>query len=260
MNPRGAADRAGGNTRAAGPCAALQGLAAPAGAPASLSRALPGSHLLTTAAPRSCPTLRVPFLIVGFVQTQLEPLDTAAIIQVINNCANEFHYARLAAQSAPGQPGPTSICLGAWVSSPSAGRCQHTNLLPFTVFFVLFTEKLLMKGWRRRENRVPPTTKPPLLMLSGFLPATQAPGLSLQQGRTFLAGPFLAKPAENQVLQEGKKCDPHRSMVPKRTPLGCRALCNNSRDRFLSEYVLLTGMADDRFSSPTQTKDPATDL
>lgn len=77
---------------------------------------------------------------VGFVQTQLEPLDTAAIIQVINNRANEFHYARPAAQSAPGQPGPTSICLGVWVSRPSTGRCQHTNLLPFKIFFVIYRE------------------------------------------------------------------------------------------------------------------------
>lgn len=97
-------------------------------------------------------------------------------------------------------------------------------------------------------------------MLSGFLPATQAPGLSLQQGRTFRAGPFLAKPTEKRVLQEGKKCDPHRSVVPERTPLGCRALCNNSKDCFLSEAVLLTGLTDDRFSSPTQTKDPERDL
>lgn len=121
--------------------------------PANLSRALPGSHLLTTAAPQSCPMLRVPFLIASFMQTQLESLDTAAIIQVINNCANEFHYARLAAQSAPGQPGPMSICLGVWVSSPSAGRCQHTNLLPLTIIFLSFTQKLTMKSWRQWEKQ-----------------------------------------------------------------------------------------------------------
>ena len=92
-------------------------------------------------------------------------------------------------------------------------------------------------------------------MLSGFLPATQAPGLSFQPGRTFLAGPFLAKPMENQVLQEGKKCDPHRRVVPKRTPVGRRTLYDDSKSCFLSDYVLLTGMEDDRFSLPDQTKD-----
>lgn len=39
------------------PCAVSQELADPAGAPASLSKKLPGSHLLTTVAPQSCPTL-----------------------------------------------------------------------------------------------------------------------------------------------------------------------------------------------------------
>lgn len=92
-------------------------------------------------------------------------------------------------------------------------------------------------------------------MLPGFLPATQAPGLSFQLGGTFLAGPFLAKPMENQVLQEGKKCHPHRRVVPKRTPLGHRMLCNDSKSWFLSDYVLLTGMKDDRFYLPDQTKD-----
>lgn len=126
--------------------------------------------------------LRVPFLIASFMQTQLESLDTAAIIQVINNCANEFHYARLAAQSAPGQPGPMSICLGVWVSSPSAGRCQHTNLLPLTIIFLSFTQKLTMKSWRQWET---PTTEPLFLMLSGFLPVTQAS--SSRAGRFYLA-------------------------------------------------------------------------
>lgn len=142
------------------PCAVLQELADPAGAPTSLSKELPGSHLLTTAAPRSCPTLRVPFLMVGFVQTRLEPLDTTAIIQVINNRANEFHYARPAAQSAPGQPGPRSICLGAWVSSPSAGRCQHTSLLPFTIFFVIYGETSDEGLEAARETGSPPQANP----------------------------------------------------------------------------------------------------
>lgn len=71
----------------------------------------------------------------------------------------------------------------------------------------------------------------------------------------FLAGPFLAKPTENQVLQEGKKCNPHRKVVPKRTPLGHRTLCNDSKSWFLSDYVLLIGMEVDRFSLPDQAKD-----
>lgn len=142
------------------PCAVLQELVDPAGAPASPSKELPGSHLLTTAAPRSCPTLRVPFLMVGFVQTRLEPLDTAAIIQVINNRANDFHYARPAAQSALGEPGPTSICLGVWVSSPSAGRCQCTNLLPFTIFFVIYRETSDKGLEAARETGFPPQLNP----------------------------------------------------------------------------------------------------
>lgn len=92
-------------------------------------------------------------------------------------------------------------------------------------------------------------------MLLGFLPATQAPGFSSQPGTMLLAGPFLAKPTEKHVFQEGKKCDPHRRVVPERTPLGCRMLCNDSNSWFLSDYVLLTGMEDDRFSLPNQTKD-----
>lgn len=56
--------------------------------------------------------LQAPFLMAGFVQTRLEPLDTAAIIQVIKKGTNEFHDSRLAAQGAPRQPGPTKICLG----------------------------------------------------------------------------------------------------------------------------------------------------
>lgn len=150
----------------------------------------------------------------------------------------------------------------AWESgSPAPALAGVSTQICFHLpSFLSFYRETSDEGLEAARAGSPPTTEPPLLMLSGFLPATQAPGLSLQQGRTFRAGPFLAKPAEKRVLQEGKKCDPHRSVVPERTPLGCRALCNNSKDCFLSEAVLLTGLTDDRFSSPTQTKDPERDL
>ena len=108
---------------------------------AGLSEGLPGSHALAAAAPRSHPTLPALLLTVGFVHTRPGPLDTAAIAPVINNAANELHYARAAAQSARGQPGPTSTGLGGRVASPGTGRCQSTNLLPFTTGFFCHLRK-----------------------------------------------------------------------------------------------------------------------
>lgn len=52
-----------------------------------------------------------------------------------------------------------SIFLGAWVSSPGTGRCQHTNLLPFTIFFCHLQRKYLMKRWRQHEKQGHPSPK-----------------------------------------------------------------------------------------------------
>lgn len=140
-------------------------------------------------------------------------------------------------------PGSLSLQSQCWqVSAP--------NLLPLTIIFFPFTEKLPMEGWRQWEKQGPLHNRTPFPHAIGF-PSSHL-DFSFQQGRTFLAG----QTRRESSLARGKKCDPYRRAVLKRTPPCCKALCNNSKDCFLSEDVLLSGMSDDRSFLPNQTKNP----
>lgn len=165
-----------------------------------------------------CSELGVPFLMAGFVQARLEPLDATAIIQVINNGANEFHYARLAAQSAPGQPGPTSLCLQ---SGSPARRWQVP--VPKSASIYIKTSEEGLEAVREAGN--PPSLNPSPRALR--FPCSHPGSRPLLPGRMFLAGSSSLTHGEPS-LARGEKCHSHRRVVP-RTPLGHRTLCSNSK-------------------------------
>jgi len=127
----------------------------------------------------------------------------------------------------------------------------HKSASTYNHFFVLYAETDNEELEAVGETGSPPQLNP---FSSCYQVSFQSPRL-LPAGQDVSIWPFSSQTHRESSLARGKKCNPHRRAVLKRTPLGCKALCNNSKDWFLSEDVLLSGLADDMFFLPNQTKD-----